>query len=222
VSDSKLKVDENGMEYCWDRGRVLERVGQNLSLNGKDPVDYGENPVETLADALGISRGYAYRLRTLYQMITLSELRGVMKRAESEDYRFGWGHFQEILVCPKSPSTPFKHHRELIDVAISQRLTVKALREEIASRFPKEARAGTSKATSMTRRIQVQTERLVEVIDTHASALLQAVGSVSVDDLDMTVTKLAAAGDRLLQTAERIRTKMQSRRGSRAPVSAGA
>lgn len=118
------------LRFHRDRGKVINRVKNGRSLDGKTAVDYGQNPVEILADSLGVSRSYAYKLATFYEIYQDNDkFQDLLDSFDSNNFDLSWSHFN-CLVHVKDEAV----REELIGQALENKLSVRALHDLLKSR----------------------------------------------------------------------------------------
>jgi hypothetical protein len=118
------------LRFHRDRGKVIHRVKSGRSLDGKTTVDYGQNPVEVLADSLGVSRSYAYKLSTFYEIYQDNEkFQDLLDSFDSKSFDLSWSHFN-CLVHVKDEAV----REELIEQALENKMSVRALHELLKSK----------------------------------------------------------------------------------------
>lgn len=118
------------LRFHRDRGKVIHRVKSGRSLDGKTAVDYGQNPVEVLADSLGVSRSYAYKLSTFYEIYQDNEkFQDLLDNFDNKSFDLSWSHFN-CLVHVKDEAV----REELIEQALENKMSVRALHELLKSK----------------------------------------------------------------------------------------
>lgn len=118
------------LRFHRDRGKVINRVKNGRSLDGKTVVDYGQNPVEILADSLGVSRSYAYKLATFYEIYQDNDkFQDLLDSFDSNNFDLSWSHFN-CLVHVKDETV----REELIGEALENKLSVRALHDLLKSK----------------------------------------------------------------------------------------
>lgn len=118
------------LRFHRDRGKVIHRVKSGRSLDGKTAVDYGQNPVEVLADSLGVSRSYAYKLSTFYEIYQENDkFQDLLDSFDSKSFDLSWSHFN-CLVHVKDETV----REELIEQVLDNKMSVRALHELLKSK----------------------------------------------------------------------------------------
>lgn len=229
VVDHEASVYAKGaastLDFFWERGQVISNVSQNRSIKGDEVVDYGPNAVDLLTDALGMSRSRVYRMLTFFQMYTREELADVVERARDVKYELGWGHIQEVL-CIKNGkgADPARPKKDMIEVAIVNLLSVRALREEVMARYGEKAAKKVPKPKSAAKKMCTDADKFIERFDGYTASLFSASGaeSLEVEDLREVQTRIISAGERMQQVVDRISTKIQAKTPSTRKVAATA
>lgn len=127
---ARSQMIRTNLYFHRERGKVISYVKAGKSLDGKQDVDYGKNPVEVLADNLGISRSYAYKLSTFYDMYSDSEkFQELMDFFADNQHNLSWSHFNS-LVHVKDESL----REKLIESAVKEKLSVSDLNKRIADK----------------------------------------------------------------------------------------
>ena len=127
---ARSQMIRTNLYFHRERGRVISAVKAGESLDGSQTVDYGKNPVDTLADNLGISRSYAYKLSTFYEMYSdLHKFQELMDFFSDNHHNLSWSHFNS-LVHVKDDSV----REELIQSAVKDKLSVSDLNKLIAEK----------------------------------------------------------------------------------------
>lgn len=112
-----------GLRFHRDRGRIITRVRQGKSIDGKSNVDYGPKPIETLSECLGIQRSYIYKLATFYEIYENNEkFQDLLDKFDDNQFSLSWSHFN-CLVHVSDPEL----REELIDEAVKNKLSVRNL-----------------------------------------------------------------------------------------------
>lgn len=118
------------LRFHRDRGKVISRVKAGRSLDDKANIDYGQNPVEVLADNLGISRSYAYKLATFYEMYQDNEkFQDLLDKFDDSSFDLSWSHFN-CLVHVKDEDT----REEIIEEVLTKKLSVRGLHDLLSSK----------------------------------------------------------------------------------------
>lgn len=118
------------LRFHRDRGKVINRVKNGRSLDGKTAVDYGQNPVEILADSLGVSRSYAYKLATFYEIYQDNDkFQDLLDSFDNSNFDLSWSHFN-CLVHVNDEAL----REELIGQALENKLSVRALHDLLKSK----------------------------------------------------------------------------------------
>ena len=198
---------ERSIRYLWERGQVFARVEQNRSLDRDDlAVDYGLNSVDLLATALGIPKDRAYRLRTFHSMYNSHELTVLSDTANDKDYALGWGVIQEAMGVPVHPTDPHKYRRDIIDLAVECKMSVRAVRVEIATRFPQSTRS--KKTKSLPKAIKVlcnQADKFAQMLDDQVATIFVNISSGA----DITPQEWQDVSNRLSGVVSRVQHSVQ-------------
>lgn len=129
LSERSIMLRRN-LRFHRERGKVIQRVKGGRSLDGKTAVDYGQNPVEVLADSLGVSRSYAYKLSTFYEIYQDNEkFQDLLDNFDSKSFDLSWSHFN-CLVHVKDEVV----REELIKQVLENKMSVRALHELLKSK----------------------------------------------------------------------------------------
>ena len=120
---ARTNMIRDSLRFHRERGRVISRIKEGKSLDGKTDVDYGPNPVEVLSDKLDISRSYAYKLATFYKLYeNIDTFQDLLDKFEDNQFTLSWSHFN-CLVHVKDENL----RQELIEEALKDKLSVRAL-----------------------------------------------------------------------------------------------
>jgi hypothetical protein len=114
--------------FNYDRGSVVAEINRNPK--------YGESAVNLMAVALGVDRSTVYKTIKFSNMyVNKNELNKVLEKAESRGMTLTWSHFANVLHIPESDSAvdPHEDRRKMIDAAIENKLSVRALAAEVKS-----------------------------------------------------------------------------------------
>ncbi len=133
VYESELEARQGKVKdilrFQRERGKVISRVKDGLSLDGKKEVDYGEAAVELLADSLGIHRSYAYKLSSFYEIYADNEkFQELMDKFEDNNFALSWSHFNFLVHADEEV------REELIQEAISKKLSVRGLQKLLSDK----------------------------------------------------------------------------------------
>jgi len=129
LSERSIMLRRN-LRFHRERGKVIQRVKGGRSLDGKTAVDYGQNPVEVLADSLGVSRSYAYKLSTFYEIYQDNEkFQDLLDSFDSKSFDLSWSHFN-CLVHVKDEVV----REELIKQVLENKMSVRALHDLLKSK----------------------------------------------------------------------------------------
>lgn len=128
--DAYSRQTEDNLLFYWDRGRHAVEVKRN--------AEYGQGAIDLLADALMIDRSLVYKTATLAAIYPEREqLTADMELAQSHGNRLTWSHMSLIVHVPEARTGDDVHanRRKMIALVAEHGLTVRALAEEIKSRF---------------------------------------------------------------------------------------
>jgi hypothetical protein len=133
VYESELEARQGKVKdilrFQRERGKVIERVKQGLSLDGKAKVDYGDNAVEVLADSLGIHRSYAYKLASFYSIYEDNDkFQDMLDKFDDKGYALSWSHFNFLVHVDEDT------REELIDEIIEKKMSVRALQKILSDK----------------------------------------------------------------------------------------
>ena len=129
LSERSIMLRRN-LRFHRERGKVIKRVKGGRSLDGKTAVDYGQNPVEVLADSLCVSRSYAYKLSTFYEIYQDNEkFQDLLDNFDSKSFDLSWSHFN-CLVHVKDEVV----REELIKQVLENKMSVRALHDLLKSK----------------------------------------------------------------------------------------
>lgn len=127
---ARTSMIRDNLRFHRERGRVISRVKEGKSLDGKTDVDYGQNPVEVLADKLGVSRSYAYKLATFYKLYeNIDTFQDLLDKFEDYQFTLSWSHFNFLVHVKDS-----ELRQELIEEALKDKLSVRALQNRLADK----------------------------------------------------------------------------------------
>jgi hypothetical protein len=127
---ARTSMIRDNLRFHRERGRVISRVKEGKSLDGKTDVDYGPNPVEVLSDKLGVSRSYAYKLATFYKLYeNIDTFQDLLDKFEDYQFTLSWSHFN-CLVHVKDAEL----RQELIEEALKDKLSVRALHNRLTDK----------------------------------------------------------------------------------------
>jgi len=113
------------VSFNYERGSVAADINRNPK--------YGEAAVNLMATALGVDRSTMYKTIKFSNMyVNKNELSKVLDKAEGKGMTLTWSHFVNVLHIPESSSTdPHEDRRKMIDLAIDNKLSVRALAAEV-------------------------------------------------------------------------------------------
>lgn len=112
--------------FNYDRGLVAADVNRNPS--------YGSAAIDLLSTALGVDKSTVYktiRFSTMYN--THDDLNEVLHKAEKNGITLTWSHFATVLHVPETADStdPHEDRRKMIDLAIENKLSVRALGAQV-------------------------------------------------------------------------------------------
>ncbi len=120
---ARNRMIRDGLRFHRDRGRVIARVREGKSLDGKANVNYGPNPIEVLSEYLGIQRSYIYKLATFYEIYQDNDkFQDLLDKFDDNQFHLSWSHFN-CLVHINDPQM----REELIEEAVKNKLSVRSL-----------------------------------------------------------------------------------------------
>lgn len=184
---------KRSLRFYWDRGRVAEAVKRQQSLTGAGRANYGANPVDALADALGVDRSAVYRQIHFFGIFpTASQYERFAERALVAGV--SWAH---ISVCMSAPpmegDDPHVNRRKILEDAIAGKWTVRQLVEKLEKRFmkhrPGDGRTGPKMALKVVARCADKFRG--SYIDRITRAI-EAISDMPSDDVDTSLLELLA------------------------------
>lgn len=126
-SEQKAYKEHKGdvIGFNYTRGAVASEIRRNPK--------YGDAAIALLSTALGVDRSTIYKtIKFSYMYNTKSELDNVVKRAEDKGLTLTWSHFATVMHVPDSDGTdPHANRREMLESAIENKLSVRALANEV-------------------------------------------------------------------------------------------
>jgi hypothetical protein len=122
---ARSSMIRDNLRFHRERGKVISRVRAGKSLDGKSNVDYGDKPVESLSDKLGISCSYVYKLATFYEIYADNDkFQELMDKFEDNQFNLSWSHFNCLVHV-----TDNDLREQLIDEAVEKKLSVRKLHD---------------------------------------------------------------------------------------------
>lgn len=204
------KEATGGLQFFWERGEVVNNVSQNRSIDGRSVVDYGENAVELLAQALGMSTSRIYRVKSFFQLYTQEEVTELVNRVREANYELGWGHVQEVLsIQDNKGKNANKLRKDMIEVAIASKLSVRAIRAEVLARFGQKPEAKTTRPKAAAKKMCLYADKFIERFDEYLGSVFAATDDApGEDDLEQVRVRLQSVEERLHSAIERVNTKL--------------
>jgi hypothetical protein len=191
VDSERLEFDretKQSIRFHWNRGRVADAVKRNKSLDGSKSVNYGKNPVEDLADALGEDRSTVYRRICFFSMYPrVTDIERLAERIAAAKSRIGWSHIAVCVGAAPSAKGDDVHanRRKLIEDTIENGWTVRELQAETERRFmsvrTSDSRTGPRVILKKLSRIALRMN--AQYFDS-ASQAIDAINALPSDDVD--------------------------------------
>lgn len=129
------------IEFQYDRGVVAAEIRRNPK--------YGDSAINVFSTALGVDKSTVYKtIKLSYMYVNKNELNKVVSRAEERGLTLTWSHFATVMHVPDSDegSDPHANRRNMIELAIENNLSVRALANEVKLEYGKSTAKKTSSA----------------------------------------------------------------------------
>jgi len=127
---ARNRMIREGLRFHRDRGKVIARVREGKSLDGKSNVDYGPKPIDVLSDYLGIKRSYIYKLATFYEIYEDNDkFQDLLDKFDDNQFHLSWSHFN-CLVHVNDPQM----REEIIEEAVKNKMSVRSLHKLLEDR----------------------------------------------------------------------------------------
>lgn len=126
---------ERTLRFYHDRGTVVNLIKQGLDpINRGKAANFGNNPVDVLADAIGQDRGTLYRCGQFVEMIPDAKAMGDLLAKIAEHMApTGFSHIKMVLAVPtnKSGTDPHARQKQVLFKAIENKWTLVQLQAEV-------------------------------------------------------------------------------------------
>lgn len=168
---------KKGILFYRERGQVALDLRRNATPEGKRNAGYGTNALQVLIDALMIDRSTVYKAMTLADMYPdVADLTAKIDAAEAAGMTLSWSHFAVLVHAPDSREGDDIHaaRRDFVDLVIAHKLSVAALKDEMAARYPKETRPAEMSLGTALRKLRTTTEATIKTVATTTDIVLGA------------------------------------------------
>lgn len=195
-SEQKAYRDHKGdvIGFNYSRGSVAAEVRRNPK--------YGDAAISLLSTALGVDRSTMYKtIKFSYMYNTKGELDKVVKRAEDKGLTLTWSHFATVMHVPDSEegADPHANRRNMIEMAIDNKLSVRALASEVKLTYgnntAKKAASAKANVKSLFRQLLSANTRFTVKLKNNIDGLLndfdEAVEAGSAEDVKEIVENTA-------------------------------
>jgi hypothetical protein len=200
------------VSFNYDRGLVAAEVNRNPS--------YGAAAVDLLSTALGVDRSTVYKtIRFSNMYSTKNDLDSVLKKAEGNGITLTWSHFATVLHIPETEDStdPHEDRRKMIDTAIENKLSVRALAAEVklvyGNKTSKKASTARANVKSLFKQLEGGNTRFAVKIKKKAEELIndfdEAVETGSAEDIKSYLERsegLRSSLEGLIDLLERVKS----------------